>query len=367
MSTTGTEHPTVERYSALRPQKRLDLAEASPLPHPFTLYVEPTNICNFRCVYCPESFDNFKEETGGMHKLDAETFEKIAAQIKELCGERGLKRLFFHMMGEPFVNKQLMEIVRIATRENLADKTFITTNGSVITEKIARQIVGSGLDYLRLSVYGTNQEQFAARTQSGIDFNKIVENMHRLRAIRDAESLDKKPFIYVKMINSGDAAENQRFHELFAPVADEIALEDVMNWNEEQEKGLSQIDEEKMLSQHMFRHQKKHACSFPFFSLVIHADLQVSVCCVDWAKKTVVGSLRHNTLREIWEGDLLREFRLLQLANRRHEIEACKGCTFLYTHPDNVDALTPEEYARRTPNAPKVFTNSATKFGKITE
>lgn len=337
---------TVQVYSSLRPEKRVNLVEESPIPYPFTLYVEPTNICNFKCVYCPESFDDYKEQAGGLHKLDLPTFEKLADQIKDLCGERGLKRLFFHMMGEPFVNKQLIDLVRVASREKLAEKIFVTSNGSLLTEKIARELVTSGLDYLRISVYGTNQENFAARTRSPIDLNKIVENVARLRRIRDAESPDGKPFIYVKMIDTGNADENREFFELFSPAADEIALEDVMNWNEEQEKGLSQIDEQKMLSQNMFKH-KKNVCSFPFFSLVVNADLQVSVCCVDWAKKAVVGNLKHHTLREIWHGDALHAFRIKHLQGRREELEACKNCTFLYTHPDNLDALSAEEYHSR--------------------
>ena len=57
-------------YSRLRQARRIDLVEMSPLPAPMAIYLEPTNICNFRCVYCPESFDDFKERTGGLHRLD---------------------------------------------------------------------------------------------------------------------------------------------------------------------------------------------------------------------------------------------------------------------------------------------------------
>lgn len=347
---------TSQVYSTLRPaaDKRLDLVQASPIPYPLTLYIEPTNICNFKCVYCPESFDDYKEQAGGLHKLDLETFKQVGAQITELCGEGGLKRLFFHMMGEPFVNKQLVSFVETAKQNNLAEKVFITTNGSLLNETAARQVVHSGLDYLRLSVYGTDQENFNQRTRSPIDLNRIVENIHRLRQIRDAESPDGKPFIYVKMLDGKNEVENAAFFDLFSGAADEIALEQPMNWNEDTEKGLSQMDANDMLAQDLFQYKKK-ACSFPFFSLVIHADLQVSVCCVDWAKKAVVGNLRHNTLKEIWNGDALHTFRLKHLQGRRHEYEACKNCTFLYTHPDNLDALDPALFEARAPEPHKIW------------
>ena len=47
---------------------------------------------------------------------------------------------------------------------------------------------------------------------------------------------------------------------------------------------------------------KKKTCPFPFYTLAIHSNLKVSVCCVDWNKKTVVGDPKINTLKEIWTG-----------------------------------------------------------------
>lgn len=50
-------------YSALRKAPRIDLVSSIPLAGPLAVYVEPTNLCNFKCVFCPESFANFKEQS----------------------------------------------------------------------------------------------------------------------------------------------------------------------------------------------------------------------------------------------------------------------------------------------------------------
>ena len=52
-------------YSLLRQAPRVNLVESVPLPGPMAVYLEVTNICNFKCVFCPESFDNYEEKAGG--------------------------------------------------------------------------------------------------------------------------------------------------------------------------------------------------------------------------------------------------------------------------------------------------------------
>ena len=47
-------------YSDLRKTSRIDLVAHSPLPVPLTIYVEPTNICNFRCVLLPRVISGFR-------------------------------------------------------------------------------------------------------------------------------------------------------------------------------------------------------------------------------------------------------------------------------------------------------------------
>jgi MoaA/NifB/PqqE/SkfB family radical SAM enzyme len=90
-------------YSSLRKQPRIALAEQAPLQAPFTINLEPTNICNFRCKYCPVSFPDYEKISGGLFQMKMDDFVKISNQIIELS-PRGIKTLNFYMMGEPFVN-----------------------------------------------------------------------------------------------------------------------------------------------------------------------------------------------------------------------------------------------------------------------
>ena len=328
-------------YSQLRAAPRLSLRDAAPIRAPFTLYVEPTNICNFKCVYCPESFDDFEEKTGGLARMDIAAFTTVAAQIRELGG---VKSLNLYMMGEPLVNKALPDFVRIATGPGVADRVSITTNGSLLTEDAGRKLIDADLDYLRVSIYGGNAEAYARKTQSKVPLSRVRANVARFRALRD--ELNGRAFIYVKMIDSGDAAENAEFIEAFKDIADEVVIEPVMNWNDPEEGNLARVDRDSMLNSDYFRNRKT-ICPFPFYSLVIHSDLRVSVCCVDWAKEAVVGDLQHETIAKIWHGEKLRAFQLAHIDGKRSSLSACKNCTYLHTAPDSLDGLTREDFLAR--------------------
>jgi len=91
--------------------------------------------------------------------------------------------------------------------------------------------------------------------------------------------------------------------------------------------------------------EPKAVCPFPFYSLVIKADGDVVACCVDWNKKTKIGSIKLESLGEIWKGEALREFRRMHLERRRHENESCRHCTHLNSLPDNLDHVAEENWS----------------------
>ena len=320
-------------YSDLRKAPRIDLASSIPLAGPLAVYVEPTNLCNFKCVFCPESFANFKEQSGGAFQLSLPDFEMIAAQVKDFGT---VKTLNFHMMGEPFINRHLLEFVALAKRERISERVIVTTNGTLLKREIYADVIDSGLDYLRVSIYGAWEDTQKARTQKNISLALIRDNVLQFRQYRDGCGM-KEPFIYVKMI-SQSPEEDQAFKVMFERCGDEVAIEPVMNWNDPAEGRLSGRDTDSMLTAYG-NAVRKEVCPFPFYTLVVHSDLRVSVCCVDWNKKAVVGNLKLETLQDIWRGDKLREFQQMHLQRRRCELDACRSCTYLHTAPDNLDGL----------------------------
>lgn len=330
-------------YAALRSAPRRNLRDIIPLPGPFTVFIEPTNVCNFKCSYCPVHFDDYLDRVGGHSKLSLTDCSRI---FDEMLTLGKVKTLNFYMLGEPFANRDLPTMIEMAKQRDVAERTIVTTNATLLNEDIAKRTIASGLDFLRVSVYGATQKRHADVTASKIPLERVYENVARFRRLRDAEG-SRIPHIYAKMIDSGDPTENALFIERFSQVCDEVQIEPAMNWNVAlDEADLSGFGNN--LGKSDYLSKEKKACPFPFYTLVINANLSVSVCCVDWERKAIVGNLKKQSLAEIWRGDALREFQLTHLGGRRSDIDACKSCTYIHTAPDNIDNLSPADYLKRS-------------------
>jgi len=333
------------KYSELRRAPRVNLADAVPLDYPFTIFIEATNKCNFKCKFCPESFPDYEDIAGGISALQPDDFDIITRNISDLTGNRPIKTINFYMMGEPFINPHLTDYLRSLKEKRLVEKLIVTSNGSLLNSGRYQSIIDSGLDYLRVSIYGANDPEQQLNSQSSIPLSKIRSNILGLKKFRDSISASK-PYIYVKMIDSLSLDLNAEFLDLFFGVGDETVVEPRMNWDSPDGHNLSGLEESDLLQTDYFRHKKK-ACPFPFYTLIIHSDLTVGVCCVDWSKAINIGNLRDNTLRHIWSGDLLRELQIKHLSGRKNEIEACRSCSFLHTAPDNIDSISADVFEAR--------------------
>lgn len=295
------------KFTDLCKQPRVDLAADSPIPAPLNIYIEPGNTCNLKCSCCPESLPDFFQRQGGRHKLSWADWESVASQIEQMPGVLGT--LHFYMLGEPLLYPNTMNFIRDATDRRLAKKTMLTTNGIKLHDR-AEEIASSGLTYLRVSLYDEYSEHWPS----------IALGLDRLMRI------NPRPFVYVKSFTETPGYDFP---------CDERSIEQLMNWNGR----AGRLGDD--------HSGPKQACPMPFFTLVIHSNLEVSVCCVDWDRQLKVGDLRKESLMKVWSGDAMRQIRLAHLRGQRHTLPGCRDCTLLHTLQDNVDELSADEYLAR--------------------
>jgi MoaA/NifB/PqqE/SkfB family radical SAM enzyme len=333
----------VADYVDLRMAARVNLADLSPISSPLSIYIEPTNICNFKCSFCPESFSDFLEIQGGNHSLTLEDWEKIATNIESLPEQ--VKTINFYMMGEPLSNPNTPYFIAEAQRRKLAGKIILTSNGSLLNETRAEKLLISPPDFLRISIYGPTDEHHKRITTSRVTLEKIRDNVINFMKLRNSKGMTR-PHVYVKMIDQGEEL-NRQFLDYFEGIPDELLIEAVMNWNDpEQGNLMGSLTKDQLLDTKNFKNVKS-VCPSPFYTLVINSDLNVTVCCVDWAKETNVGNLKVQALLEIWMGEKLKDFRLAHLERRKSDLKACKNCTHHFTYPDNLDGLSPSDFVQR--------------------
>lgn len=144
-----------------------------PVTHLTKVYIEPTVACNLDCITC---FRNSWEQPLG--RMDEETFERILAGLKEFSP---LPNVYFGGIGEPLFHPRTIQWIRRV--KELGVQVELITNGTILTEKIARELIDADLDILWISIDGASPETYAD-VRLGAQLPNILENLKRFARMR---------------------------------------------------------------------------------------------------------------------------------------------------------------------------------------
>jgi len=124
---------------------------ASGMDVPDIVRIEPTNICNAHCAMCP------REKLIRPHGImSQELFEKIARECRQLS----IAKMLFSGFGEPLIDKNIVSKIKLA-RENGIKEITLFTNASLLDERIASDLVRSGVSAVIIRLDATTTEDFA--------------------------------------------------------------------------------------------------------------------------------------------------------------------------------------------------------------
>jgi uncharacterized protein len=162
---------------AMEPSKIIELNLSDKL---LELILLPTEKCNFRCVYCYESF-----KVGRMKR-------SVIEGVKALLRHRApnlteLKIEWFG--GEPLVAKDIvLEISETAAElarqhPHLVYISAVTTNGYLLTPDLARSLVSSGVKSYQISIDGPREfhDKTRLRADGAGTFDRLWSNLLALR------------------------------------------------------------------------------------------------------------------------------------------------------------------------------------------
>ena len=149
------------------------------VPFPKHLLIETTTKCNLRCKQCARLVDKY-----ALADMAMDAFQRLAPLFPYL------KEVALYGHGETFLYKHLFEMLEELKRHNIF--VYITTNGTLITEEVAKRLVELQLDRLSFSLDAATPELFN-EIRRGADFDKIIDNIHTLNAYKKRLHRDDKP------------------------------------------------------------------------------------------------------------------------------------------------------------------------------
>ena len=337
-----------ENFTIINKEKRQVLRDLLPLEKPLALFIEPTNMCNFRCKPCAHGQEKNCEDLKPFMHLDFDLYEKMIIELKNWPGGK-IKLLRLTALGEPFMNPRMSEMIKMAKEADIAERIDLFSNGSLLTEKVCQEIIESGLDHIRFSIYAAMPDHHVEVTQNSFSIQKIRENIATLRKLRDKAGRNK-PFIQVKMFDTY-SYENDVFIAMYKDIADEVGFEkvhDATKYNDSDLVGSyykNPEDAKRTRDEFQKSLNDFKTCPRPFMAMVICANGDVVMCTHDAPRATKIANVRNNTLQEIWHGESLYKFRKMLLSGNKHENRLCKNCDWFRLFPpeDNVDGFPLEK------------------------
>ncbi|MCQ2081363.1 MAG: radical SAM protein [Lachnospiraceae bacterium] len=312
---------------------RSDLSKEIPISTPYLLFIDPSNVCNFKCNFCaPQS----KKSRNAFNKqfMEYDLFKKVIDDLQDFPEK--VKVLRMYTMGEPLLNPNFCRMVTYAKEKNVANWIETVTNGSVLNPELNQRLADSGIDRIRISIESISEEGYRDICGKKINYAEFVENIKDLY-----ERTRGKCDIYIKIVDVSVDTEEKRniFYNYFKDICDNIYIENVVpvwpNFDEIKDKydkpssGIMGIDVWEDIN----------VCPFVFYGCVVNPDGCVTPCCTDWERSIIYGNVSNKSFKEIWGGSVMKSFWINMLKGKKNLYDSCRNCDYIkYTANENIDA-----------------------------
>lgn len=318
-----------------------------PLPHVLT--IEITSFCNLRCVMCPRTagFVN----TPPNRLISMEVIERLEPVLAAVDGAD-----VSGLWGEAFLHSGLyLEILRRLKSRHIGVRTV--SNGTLISDELAGELVALGLDSLEISVDAARPETYR-RVRCGGDLEQVIEGIRAVNRHKEARGRNS-PVIKLLFLGMDDTIEElpefvRMAHSLRVRV---VVLQAMGEY--EQVKGKSVALHHRALGRRLLGEAQRVArnlgvtvelfppghldegarsgpeagagaaavlrtrdCFFPWDRAVITAGGDVLPCC---ASPEAFGNLGRDSFEEIWYGETYRKLRRSLLSGSLPPM--CLTCT----------------------------------------
>ena len=289
---------------------------------PFSISIEPTTSCNLRCPECPSGLRSFSRPIG---MLAPETFTQMLSQLKD-----SLVYMLFYFQGEPYLNRQFLDLVKIAHQHKIYTAT--STNAHYLDDATAKKTVESGLDRLIISIDGTSQSTYE-QYRIGGSLQKVIDGTKNVVKWKKELNSSTPHIIFQFLVVKPNEQDIPDVFKLAKELGvDEVKLKTAQIYH--YENGSPLIPDNPKYSRYKklptgfysIKNKLLNQCWKMWHSCVITWDGRVVPCCFDKDATHQLGKLKQNSFRSIWMGEAYQTFRS-KILKSRNEIDICTNCT----------------------------------------
>ena len=262
---------------------------------PLNIDIEVSSKCQILCDHCFRQY----MDVGENDFMPMDMYKKI---VKE-CGDYGLFTLKFSMRGEPLLHPDIVEMVRYAKEQGIKE-VWINTNGGMITERLARDIILAGADWITVSFDGLGKIYESIRKP--LKYEDLLNKLKTLRRIRD--EFNANTLLNVQTIWSAIKHNPNEYISLMKGIVDRVAYNPDMNF-----KKIILVPDDNFICPRLWQR------------ICITSKGNYLKCPSDFQMEEILGNVDEYSIKEAWD-TLQEKQRILHIAGHKKESIICNKC-----------------------------------------
>jgi Radical SAM superfamily/Iron-sulfur cluster-binding domain len=283
-----------------------------PVPRfPRTIQIQTFTGCNADCIFCPYG-ETYPTQPKG--KMPIEMFRGIIDE----ASAHGARRISPYLMNEPLMDRDLCDKIRYINAKIPDCKVVVTSNGHFLTPPVVDQLLdlGEGLHELYVSFQGIDRDAYAKTMRGNMDFDRTLANVGHFLETQRRRGLDR-PKLWITMVDTAliDARKAVAYWRSRGVASKYTTLEN---------RGgnipfAGTFSKTRSMSNYT-------TCTRLFKQAYIMFNGDMVLCCVDYARKQVLGNITNSSVYEVWNGPTAAEIRRRYLSHEFDRLPLCGAC-----------------------------------------
>lgn len=275
--------------------------------YPPYLQIEPTSICNFRCVFCFETDPTFSDKSHGfMGQMSLDLFKQI---IDQAVGN--IEFISLASRGEPLICKDIVPMLEYTRGKFLNLK--INTNASLLDEEKCHAILSGGVKTVVFSADAATEPLYSKLRVNG-NLATVLSNIERFQKIRQIQYSNLPVITRVSGVKFSDEQDINSMQKVWGDLVDQVAFVQYNPWENVYSQPANGISK---------------PCSDLWRRMFVWWDGQANPCDVDYKSTLSKGFLKDLDLTELWRSADYEELRADHLNNKRESRKPCTACTVI--------------------------------------
>jgi len=271
------------------------------------LQIEPTSICNYRCVFCYQTDEKFNKRSGGfMGHMKLETFKLLIDQA-----EGNVEFISLASRGEPLLCPDIKKMLAY-TRDKFLNLK-INTNASMLDEEMTHSIFKSGVKTVVFSVDAADSAMYSKLRVNG-KLEKILENIKQFKRIKQKHYSKSNIITRVSGVKVNEKQTLDSMEKYWGDLVDQVAFVNYIPWENVYESKYTHI---------------KTPCSDLWRRMFVWWDGTTNPCDVDYKSKLKTGNINNHNISELWQSSVYKNLRKKHELNLRKDITPCSRCNVI--------------------------------------